>query len=226
MPTAANESEFLGAAQEKNRRHALGLQHSGPPSGGMTWADIVDLLPGTMLCRLGHMGTPIQISLLSAWWIRQCEFSALVRGVAANPTALTERAREGLALSDEYVRPDPVINKIRASCNLGDLDTLKNNAARRPFDRIHIVEVTRLLRAFSGPGRDVESNAPADNSGGGRVWRADPRIRQLYIPGLGADYRTADYPMTETARSSLHFRRSMPVRHWVVWLDTSPANRA
>jgi|GEM_PF-2207476 len=211
MPRPANWGAFQGAALEANRREALGYQADGSIAGGMMTATVTEIPVGVWLSRIAHTGTPVQVTLSAPWWTYLGEFSAAVRDPLGAAAAVSHLARNQLALSSDYIYPREATDELRASFGLDPLASLHNDAERKPYDRIYIVEATRTLLAFRGKGRPVADRPRLDSDREGPTWNAGRDIDQLFIPGL----RDPGAKLSAIGRSALHFHRSMSVAGWL-----------
>ncbi|MGG5808491.1 hypothetical protein [Falsiroseomonas sp. CW058] len=164
---AANDSEFIGPARERNRDFARGWNGTPGtlPRGGITWPEEVKIRKGTVLIRIGHSrddrGNPIPdwVNLTSPWWMESGTFLEIAaRGEDAG-TGIEQMVRMKLALTPDF----------------GVADTLFWVITR---DR---------LRAWNGRARPVmEDPDPKVREKQGRpmAWLGGYEVAQNFIPGL------------------------------------------
>ena len=159
---ALNASEFEGEALARNLDRALGRQADGGFWGGLLNAALIDLPVGARLCRIGNSALPARMNLASPWWVRETVFIDFLSASLSSSRDLRELLRDSLALGADFMTSNAKADEIRARFGDDGLQSLKNAASIEPWNRVFTVEVTALVRAFSGVGRDVpDSGAKA-----------------------------------------------------------------
>lgn len=219
----ANWHEFTEKAFELNLGRALGLQADGTFKGGLIAATVIELPVGIRLCRIANTSLPARMNLSSPWWVREEVFVSFLRSSLALEKDVIDVIRDSLALSDDFMTTNERADAIRARYGDDALQTYKNFASIEPWDRVFTAEVTAVLCAFTGIGRDVTDTLPGSPLGTARTWRAAKDVAQLFIPGL---LDPSDRGLSETGKAALHFRRSLSLAHWREWILDDLAHEA
>lgn len=190
---AANDSEFIGAARQRNLDFATGWNAAGSAKrGGISAPMEVKIPKGRVLVRIGHSrdesgaAMPDWINLTSPWWMTDATFLEIAGRAESAATPIAHMVRMKLALTPDF----------------GVCDTLFWAVTTQP------------LRAWHGRGNPVlEDPDPAVRAAKGRPlgWWGGHEVGQNFIPGL-RDW-AANRP-SAAALTGLAILPKMPLSAW------------